>query len=1221
MTQSWRLSAGWKLRTIAFYSKTFDAPQQNYATFDKESAAILLCCRKWAKLITCRPTTIYTDSAVAASMLTKHLGPPRLQRWGMELGTFMPYLKIQYRKGDDNGMADFLSRWPTFERYCPRPEGVAQLPDDLFEDLQEIPLFTHQLGPDPDQQALRGWKYTLCEARDPKELEQVWQAQVTEVTDRDRSDHHELSTIAHFSTDQDRQTSQSLPSIAALFADSREADTLPERIAALREFVTQHHFWTEQAEFEEYASAWEDYVDIFTATHGRPPVLYDFYCGEGGFSRGARAAGVECYGFDIEPRCRLRYETEPGTGENEALDVPSCMTFTLADLDSAEFWDELRRQSGRYSHLPLPDMIHASPPCSPFSKIMYLNTQPPATASLESINLLIRRLRDYEAHLRSTHSRPLPWQIENVPGSEQYVTEPVTSQVQLCGTMMGNRVFRHRNFYCSYPAKIDLPHRHEGKLVGSRGVRGSIEQNEKRYAGAPEPNMYGVYSRIFKGRGTSAEWHGALGAIPSTYSAEGIRGVLPLGYGRLLASQMAAHHMHLRYGMPVAAPSQRDDTLSGAIRLWREHGYAPVSHLHAIGSMEPCVEPPPPFQPALYEDADLIANMLPDATAPVDSPYVFGRDAQLADPIFGPQIELLEKADARPPSRRPYVPDWQMHGGQLYKIQYLPDGSRELKLAVPDSCRLPLMAHFHYLCHRGHKPLVDSIADSYYWPNFKADCLEFTSGCTTCQQRTSQPLARAATQPIPTPARPFSVLHLDHKGPLPARRSDKYNHILVVVCALTRFTLLIPVETVTAEETLRTVVSRVFSIFGYPVIIVSDNGPAFISHLGEAMADFFGYRHIHVLPYNAQANGVAESAVKRIKLLLDRQTAGYRDWHRLLPIMQLLLNSVTHTSTGLSPYCALFGREPDGLERLENPALYPDGDGHQFLTELRGRMVHLHRELQKYSDDIKAARVREDNERLFARMQTSRHGQILPSSPAQDRFVWMLHGSKEQATYLRKHGHGTPWRYKYKVLEVKPHAVRLEVPNDGSVPQVNEWQLIRRISPAHEGEHTPDENSPVITDMGVPLPSVSPDVHHHHGDCDDGIYDIERISHAQGVGNVYRIWIKWRHYDELTWRWRHELVQETSNAEVLEQIEQAVTAERARLQALRHEGAEVEDTPPQDVPIDHEQPLLGRGHRVRPPVNYQLGLSSDDTSEPQLASYRRLCKALLFFVDYDLTPA
>lgn len=133
--QSWRIDKGWQLRTISFYSKSFDCAQRNYPTFDKESAAILFCVRRWSKLITCRPTTIYTDSSVATSMLRKPLGTPRLQRWGMEIGTFLPYLKIAYRKGVDNGIADFLSRYPTFSAYVTPRGEIPEMDSSIYDKL------------------------------------------------------------------------------------------------------------------------------------------------------------------------------------------------------------------------------------------------------------------------------------------------------------------------------------------------------------------------------------------------------------------------------------------------------------------------------------------------------------------------------------------------------------------------------------------------------------------------------------------------------------------------------------------------------------------------------------------------------------------------------------------------------------------------------------------------------------------------------------------------------------------------------------------------------------------------------------------------------------------------------------------------------------------------------------------------------------------------------
>ena len=141
---SWREKAGWRLVIIGYYSKTLNEAQKNYPAFDKEAGAILLCVRHWADLITYHPTTVYTDSAVATSMLVKHAAPPRLQRWGVELGTFLPHLKIQYRRGADNGLADLLSRFPAFQKYVKARDDVVELPDDLFDYVGSAPLYTRK---------------------------------------------------------------------------------------------------------------------------------------------------------------------------------------------------------------------------------------------------------------------------------------------------------------------------------------------------------------------------------------------------------------------------------------------------------------------------------------------------------------------------------------------------------------------------------------------------------------------------------------------------------------------------------------------------------------------------------------------------------------------------------------------------------------------------------------------------------------------------------------------------------------------------------------------------------------------------------------------------------------------------------------------------------------------------------------------------------------------
>lgn len=85
----------------------------------------------------------------------------------------------------------------------------------------------------------------------------------------------------------------------------------------------------------------------------------------------------------------------------------------------------------------------------------------------------------------------------------------------------------------------------------------------------------------------------------------------------------------------------------------------------------------------------------------------------------------------------------------------------------------------------------------------------------------------------------------------------------------------------------------------------------------------------------------------------------------------------------------------------------------------------------------------------------------------------ILRGSTQDAAYIRKHGHGDDWKIRYKVLEVRPHAVRLEIPTDGSAPRINEWQSITRCEPATESDTPPvqqtrdDEDSKSRSTLGA----------------------------------------------------------------------------------------------------------------------------------------------------------
>ena len=1203
ISESWRLEAGWKLRVIGYFSRTLDSAQQNYPTFDKEAGAILLCVRHWAQLITHRYTTVYTDSTVAVSMLTKHFGQPRLQRWGMELGTYLPFLKVAYRKGELNGLADLVSRYPVFDDYVEkRAYADHVLPPDALETPIEVPFFLGNHEPSRDY--LKSSVFRLATPRDkPKPF---WEG------------------VQH-------------PQEAA--TGEQWLNVVWEEV---KSDIAHHPFHEEQRRYEDYQADWQQYVDVFQSTLGRAPVLYDLFCGEGGFSRGAREVGCQCIGFDFNKTCADRYENEPYfLSEDAAGDkISSGMVFVEADVSSDSFWEELRSR-GRIGDHPPPDIIHASPPCSPITRLAKINAETQAAAQRTPIlvNETIRRLQELEHAWGPDH--PVTWQVENVPESRHHVSTPVPTVLELCGTMMGHRVFRHRLFYCNYEAEADLPHSHEGKWVGSHGV--SFAANHATAAEVDRSNMWGVYSRRSNERGTDPEWHGAMGFAHGTFSRSGLVNALPHSYGRLLAAQQVAHLLHRQYSIPIWRPADLNDERRATLTYWSSCGWGrsearryrdltedewnadtllsfgpppnppaegvtddpPLLAAGGNALAEGVVDGPPPPPGSMDASAEGVTMADPDGTPdsavasrpasqrrpwrpspPSDvaiagpTAFAVSRQQQLTDPGIAFIMRALEHNVKRHSSSLPL--NFCIRDGLLRRRAITALGEVREAIVVPESMRDALMNLIHYsliVGHTGHEKMVEWLRPRFWWYNLDGDCVAFCKACEKCSGLRSESFPHPLTQTAPTPGRPFQVIHIDYKGPL--RRSGKnsaqsYSYILIVTCALTRYTLYIPTSDCTGDTTLQALVGRCFSVFGLPRVIVSDNGTSFRNGLMAAAARFYGYRAIQVLPYNASGNGVAESAVKRIKTLLDRHTIDYHEWHRLLPHAQLMLNTTTSSALGgMSPFAALFGYEPFGLAELENPELLPaDGEGEEFLVGVRARMLRIHHHLRILSDRIKEANVDAKNERIKGRLtQHSTGGDISPGD-----FVWIQYGDKEKANYLRKYGHGEPWKHRYRVRGVTNHAILLEIPDDGSVPRINQWQLLRRCSLSapelHCAPHvsvaadgTPVEGSPPAgNDEEAVIPGPG-DV----GDAASRVrprWEVDHIVRAEPSGSGYALWVKWKG-DEYPDPTREPLASLRASAtrELRKEIDAAIAkAQGERPRAPPRPAAPPRPTPSRELP-------------------------------------------------------
>lgn len=149
------------------------------------------------------------------------------------------------------------------------------------------------------------------------------------------------------------------------------------------------------------------------------PRLLDLFCGAGGCAAGYARAGFEPVGVDLEPMPRY--------------------PFTFQQADALEVMRRLLG-GGAVAGFRLGDFaaIHASPICYRWSRMRDCKTS-------------LKDGKDSHPDL-ITPLRPLlvaagkPYVIENVPGA------PLRDPVRICGSGLGLRLQRHRDFECSFPA-------------------------------------------------------------------------------------------------------------------------------------------------------------------------------------------------------------------------------------------------------------------------------------------------------------------------------------------------------------------------------------------------------------------------------------------------------------------------------------------------------------------------------------------------------------------------------------------------------------------------------------------------------------------------------------------------------------------------------------------------------------------------------------------------
>ncbi|CAN6721578.1 unnamed protein product [Malus baccata var. baccata] len=107
----------------------------------------------------------------------------------------------------------------------------------------------------------------------------------------------------------------------------------------------------------------------------------------------------------------------------------------------------------------------------------------------------------------------------------------------------------------------------------------------------------------------------------------------------------------------------------------------------------------------------------------------------------------------------------------------------------------------------------------------------------------------------------------------------------------------------------REIAEYVVKYHGVPVNIISDRDPRFTSKFWIAFQEALGTRLLYSTTYHPQTDGQSERTIQTLEDMLRSSVMQFGDsWHDRLDLMEFAYNNSFHSSIGMSPFEALYGK-------------------------------------------------------------------------------------------------------------------------------------------------------------------------------------------------------------------------------------------------------------------------------------------------------------------------